>query len=189
MTRTVNLLQDEITTTLCYHTGTNWEDLKFPVHSINPRGQVSDPDIDPTDGSLLFDHSSTEIIMGTAQIPHSWQEGTPLHPHIHWQETDTVIANVLWRFEYNIANMWESFSGSFTSIDMVGTSVGDANFHHVSAFQNINMGLKKLSCVMKWKLSRIGGDALDTYPYDVRLLEFDIHYMIGTVGSGLTYQK
>ena len=39
------------------------------------------------------------------------------------------------------------------------------------------------------KLSRIGGDASDTYGADARLLEFDIHYQINTLGSELEFVK
>jgi hypothetical protein len=37
--------------------------------------------------------------------------------------------------------------------------------------------------MMHWKLSRIGGDGTDTYTADARLLEFDIHYEVDSMGS------
>ena len=38
--------------------------------------------------------------------------------------------------------------------------------------------------VGKCRVSRIGGDALDTYGADAKLLEFDVHYLVDSLGSG-----
>ena len=47
----------------------------------------------------------------------------------------------------------------------------------------------KLSCIIKWKVSRIGGDGTDTYAADAKLLEVDFHYQIGSIGSGEQFTK
>ena len=185
----VPLTQDSATGTLFLNDHTNYEDLRFPATGINPPGLVSDPDIDTNDGTLLFDKASTEIIMGIAQMPHSWKPGL-IEPHIHWQGTDDEAGGVLWRFEYDVADRNSAFSGSWTTIDLVAATHEDENINIVSDFvPQINLEQYGLSCVIKWRVSRIGGDVLDTYDADAKLLEFDIHYQIESIGSGEEYSK
>ena len=189
MTQKVSLYQDEITTTIYYHTGTNWEDQRCPAHSINLTGLANDPTRDQYSNALLFSGTAKNSIYGTFQIPHSWREGSCILPHIHWQSTHTDIGNVAWMFEYDIASLWTSFVGVNYQTGITDTTNGDINYHHITDLPPVNSCKYKLSSIIKWKLSRLGANALDTYNHDVALLEFDIHYEIGTVGSGETFQK
>lgn len=177
------LTKDPATSTVYYNDWTNYEDLRFPVTAINPPGAASDPDRDTTDGTLLFDDGSTEIIMGIAQMPHSWKSGT-ICPHVHWQATDGNTGDVLWRLEYQSASIGGDFSGSWTTLDKLAAAPGSANTHVMSEFAGINLTGLGLSGIVKWRISRIGGDASDDYGADAKLLEFDFHYEIESVGSG-----
>lgn len=185
----VCLEKDPIWSTIYYSDPTNWEDIQFPAQGLNPPGAVSDPDRDTTDGTFLFDSASTEIVCGLAQMPHAWKEGSFIYPHVHWQATDTGAGNVLWRFEYDIANIHGDFAGSYSNVDVLAAAHGTVAYNNVKSFPIIDMSGLTLSCFIKWKLSRIGGDGTDTYGADARLLEFDIHYQIDSVGSGLEFQK
>jgi hypothetical protein len=163
---------------------TFWEDLRFPATGINPPGLVSDPDVDTTDGTFLFDAGSTEIIMGVAQMPHSWKIGTNIHPHIHWSPTSTNEGDVLWRLEYQLASINSAFSGSWATLDVLDAGSGTDDDHLLASWAVIDMsGISGVSAIMKWRVSRIGGDASDTYTADAKLLEFDIHYEIDRPGS------
>jgi len=42
---------------------------------------------------------------------------------------------------------------------------------------------QSISSLIFWKLSRIGGDASDTYASDARLIEIDFHYIVDGLGS------
>lgn len=186
----VHLSKDENSSTLRYADPSNWEDLRFPAAGINPPGAVSDPDIDQTDGALLFDAGGTEIIMGMAQMPHSWLEGSALHPHLHWSPVDANAGNVLWRLEYQMAKINGSFPGAWTAVDALEAAGGDAEKHQYAEFAAIDtLGNPGVSMMIKWRISRIGGDASDTYAADAKLLEFDFHYQIASVGSGEEYRK
>ena len=46
-----------------------------------------------------------------------------------------------------------------------------------------------MAAIIKWYIARIGGGAGDTYDDDAKLLEFDIHYLITSIGSGKEYPK
>jgi len=165
-----------------------WEDMKYPASGINPPGAVSDPDRDTTDGMLLFDASSTQTIAGGALMPHARAVGTVIEPHIHWSAVNTGAGNVVWRFEYAVASIGNAFP-AYTPLDVAVATSGTANEHQVASFGEITMADDSLGSMLKWKLSRIGGDEADTYASDAKLLEFDIHIQLDAFGSEEKYSK
>ena len=175
-------------------TDEGFEDLRFPATVINPPGQVADPDWDIVNGGWLFAASGTELIYVIAQMPHSWKEGSPIEPHVHWQKTTSAAGNVLWRLEYKWAPINAVMDPAFTTIDVseVVSDVMDTDTddkHLISSFGYIDATGKKISDVLVMRVSRIGGDADDTYGADARLLEFDIHHQINSRGSTFQYVK
>ena len=173
--------------------GERWDDLRFPAQGINPPGAVSDPVLEATSGLWLFDAAGTEILMGVAQLPHAWREGTAISPHVHWQKTTSASGTVLWRLEYEIVDNGSVAAMDYgTTLDAVtpvaGTPDTDtANNVMISSFGQIDMTGRRVSCLMFWKLSRVGGS--DTYGADARLIEFDIHYQADSLGSAELYTK
>ena len=133
--------------------------------------------------SLLFAAASTEICVGIAQFPHSRKLDSEIRPHVHWSPTTTGSGNVLWRLEYVLADINGTFPGTYTAIDALAAAGGVVGAHQIKSFPAIDASEVGLSAIMCWKLSRIGGDATDTYAADARLFEFDIHYEIDTIGS------
>ena len=172
-----------------------WDDLRFPAQAIGRSGAAADPDPDTTTGLYLFDAASTESLLGVAQMPHSWREGSVISPHVHWQKTTSAGGNVLWRLEYEVvANGGTAALDYGTSVDAVTTVAGTpdsntANEILISSFGEIDMTGFGISCIIFWKLSRIGGDETDTYAADARLVEFDIHYQVDTFGSDSLFTK
>lgn len=163
-----------------------WEDLRFPAGTLNPPGGVSDADVEGSGvfiGTLLFDAGGTEIAVGQAQLPHAKKLDTDMIAHVHWCPTSTGTGDVLWRLEYVIADIMGVFPTSYTVLDVVDAASGVANKHQIAEFAAIDTTGLGVSAMLCWKLSRIGGDALDTYGSDARLLEFDIHYLVDEVGS------
>jgi len=169
-----------------------WDDLRMPATVVNPVGLAGDPDIDTTDGTLLFDKSATEIIFLLVQMPHGWKQGTDLHPHIHWSPTDAGDSGTVhWQVSYQLAEINGTFSGSWTDIDCTDNAESTAEQHLLGncSEQVIDMGsVDTVSAMLKMKVARIGGTA-DTYDNDARLLEFDIHYQIDAAGSRKEYVK
>ena len=171
-----------------------WDDLRFPAALANPAGSVTPPNYDTTNGGLLFDAASTEMIFLQAQMPHAWFEGSSIKPHVHWQKTTSAAGDVLWQLEYKMAPIGEVMDAAFTTLQVSSTVAGTpdsdtANEHLLSSFGEIDMTDYTLSHMILMKLSRIGGDAADTYGADARLLEFDIHFKIDWWGSEAEYTK
>lgn len=171
-----------------------WEDLRFPATGINPPGAESDPDRSTVTGLLMFDKASTESVVGVAQLPHSWKSGTDIEPHIHVL-TDTVTTPVtssadvsVWELQYAIVDVGDSWDVSTVTTDTksfthVVHAAANTPVHELFDFTAIDMTGYQDSCSMWWKLSRTGGAGADNYDNDVHLLEFDIHYRAGTLGS------
>lgn len=172
--------------------GPRWDDLRFPATAVNPPGQVSDPDIDPTDGTFLFDATGTELIFIVAQMPHAWQEGSEIRPHIHWSKTTAADGDVAWAFQYKMASFGEvmsDWSDVETAVITGGTDNDLAEQHLITSFNPIDMNGKTISTIVIMRIARLGGDATDTYAADARLLELDIHYIIDSRGSREEYRK
>lgn len=89
-----------------------------------------------------------------------------------------------------IASSGEVFSGSYTYTSTITDYTdGTINLNKVIDFSDLQMPGKNLSSIILWRISRIGGSGSDTYPQDARLLEFDIHYQIDSLGSNEEYEK
>jgi len=161
-----------------------WDDLRTPAVAINPPGAASDPDRDTADGTLLFSPTSTELIYGEDQLPHVWLESTEIRPHIHVRLTTTATGDVVLHYGYSIANgsslgdaatSTNVFSALATAISTVSVS-GVVDQHVIIPLANLDMTNYRVSCVNMWTLARIGGDAADTYPVDLKLVSYDTHY-------------
>lgn len=168
---------------------TVWDDLRFPATQLRVNPATLKPDFDFTEVGFLFDSGSTETLYIIAQIPHSWKVGSSIYPHIHWMPTNTDTGNVLWRMEYKWINIGADGSGAFTSIDTLDAADGTSYKHQIADLPAIDGTGKTISSILSIKLSRIGGDASDTYNADALLKEFDIHYEIDTIGSREEYVK
>jgi len=165
-----------------------WDDLRFPATAINPPGAVSDPDRDATDGTLLFAPSGTEVIFCTAQLPHKWKQDTIIKPHVHWCKTTSAAGNVVWGMQYKIYSVGD-VAGAFSAIVSSSTTAGPtadlntAEQHLITPLGDIDMTGEAISTMLIVRIARLGNDAGDTYGADARLLEFDIHYEVDSLGS------
>lgn len=160
-----------------------YDDFRVPATAVNPPGLISDPGWDDTNVGWLFDANSTEQLQVIVQLPHSWAEGSDIEPHVHWQPTTTNTGNVLWRMEYKWVNIDDVDPGTFTTVNQTQAGSGAVNTHQLMSFGTISGAGKTASSIISIKLSRVGGDASDTYTADARLKEFDFHYAIDSFGE------
>jgi hypothetical protein len=171
----------------------SWDDLKAPATAINPPGAASDPDRETTTGLLLFAANGTELVYLLLQMPHSWKEGSAISPHVHWTKTTSASGGVAWNLKYQILPIGAVGPGTWTDLGIVsspvaGTPDNDTAWEHLlTSWGDIDMndGVSNysLSTCILFELSRIGANAADTYAADARLLEFDVHYQIDSLGS------
>ena len=168
-----------------------WDDLRFPASGLNPPGPVNAPSVNSTLGTLTFEDGATRVVAGLAQMPHAWLEGSAVEPHVHWIQP--ASGDVVWQLEYRvmpaIGAAFPSAWTTVTSTNSRSTYPGSGNWVQITRFPSIDMTGLEISAMILFRLSRLGGDALDTLAADVDLLEFDIHYQIDTPGSGQEFIK
>lgn len=172
-----------------YFPRTGWDDIKYPAVGINPPGAASDPTRDTTDGTLVFSATQQNIITYGSILPHGKKIGTMVEPHIHFQPTGSGTGNVIWRFEYCIAPVNTLVPG-FTTLEITVPIEANTNgFHLIATFGLIDLLETDVAVLFKWRLSRMGNLAGDTYAATVKLEEFDIHAQFDSLGSGRVYNK
>lgn len=162
-----------------------WDDLRFPAQSINPAGSAAPPsvDTDTIPGTLLFAFNADNHVAGVGQMPHAWQRGTNVRPHIHWAKTTTAAGAIAWQLRYAVLSIGDTFTAY--SDWVTGTlAVSDSNTvgkHALTTFGEINMAGHKESCLILWELRRdVSEDSVDAA---VRLFELDFHYRTNKTGT------
>jgi len=169
-------------------TATVWEDLRFPVSTVN-LGLINAPTQTPYKGGITLAFADTgvlnqeEDIYFTAQIPHSYKEGSDIDVHIHWTPEDNTAGNVYWTFSHS----WSSIGGTFpaaTEINVATACDTVTDKHQMDDLVTLDGTGKTISSILICRLTRHSSNALDTYdgkePY---LHEIDFHYEKDTVGS------
>lgn len=165
-----------------------WDDLRFPSQGINPPGAASDPTISITTGLLEFSGTLDNIICGVAQMPHSWERGTSVYPHLHLRFPTSSVSNSRWKLEYDIADNSTNFINDYGVYTDGGTitipNPQNTKDEVLVGFNSINMSNLKESAVIVWKISRLAlSDVLDTDNSSIALLEFDIHFQNDKMGT------
>lgn len=168
-----------------------WEDLRFPANGISIGGLTTPPDVDPETGLLLFDGAgAAETIAVLAQMPHSWLAGSSVRPHIHWKKTTDQAGDAVFTFRYKLIEFDEletAWSSIFNATDV--NTVDATQKDIISSFPEIDMTGYGLSSMILIQLGRLSSDVGDTYPADIELREFDIHYQVDSFGSRQEFMK
>ena len=165
-----------------------WDDLRFPAQSINPPGVLVGPTIEETEtgfpGTLIFSGSADNIICGIAQLPHSWERGTAIRPHIHWSKPTGSSSAVTWEMFLRIVGNPGDVAGSWSSA-LPGTLVaGDqttSDAQLLTSFGDFAMTDLKESAIIAWRVYRRGNTDADNNA--VRLYELDFHFQINQLGT------
>ena len=169
---------------------TFWDDVRVPGLSVEG-GTISGAELRPfgPNGSLQvyqFNPDNSSEVFFTVQIPHSYKEGTDVHPHVHWTPTTASGGDVRWRFRYAWANIYEDFP-VYTTVNINATASGTAWNHQVNGFGAIDGTGKKISSMLVCRLMRYGDYGQDTYPDYASFLEFDFHFEVDSPGSREEY--
>lgn len=161
-----------------------WDDLRFGVSALKVSPVSNKPDFDSANVCFLFDKAATEMVMGVAQLPHSYKNGTSIKPHIHWSPATDDSGYTAWRLEYKIADINGDFQSSWSADTIVVESDSSDVKHQIDGFDAISMtSYTGVSPIVLWRVSRLGGLGTDTYDDDARFYEFDIHYQKDRMGS------
>ena len=169
---------------------TTWDELRGSGSAI---GTGSSPVmVQFTGNGPLFEWSfshgtSDKCLYYELQLPHGWNQGSRIYPHVHWTPSTNGTGNVVWKMDYIWQNIGEVY-GLSSTIKVSTPAIGTAWQHEMSNFQTgISDGIaatgKTISSILICRIYRDGSSVSDTYPDPVSLIGFDVLYEINTVGS------
>jgi hypothetical protein len=170
-------------------TATVFEDLA--VNLANVKAPAADPPGYATYKSCelpFFKSDATNSLYFTAQLPHSHKEGSNIGFHIHVVYTDADTGDSVWYFTY----CWANMDGTFTTVNSetkTFAAPGVADAHKLESFTDIDGTGKTISSVLLCSISRLGGNAGDTYANDIGGISADFHIEKDTLGSKTAISK
>lgn len=161
----------------------------------NPASRLA---YDFADGSLVYKINATvsDYAVMNIQINHDWKLGTPINPHIHWNQTQNNTPN--WLIQYR----WQA-NGESKTVPWISVRYTEDVFTYVSGSLNqiTSFGFidppidASLSDIVQMRIIRDTANASglfagpDPYTIDAPTYSFDIHIQIDTLGSRQTYVK
>ena len=128
----------------------------------------------------------TEVFFDV-QLPHTYKQGTDIKPHVHWAVPSGDAGNVVWGLEY----LWRNKDEAIGDTEIITNTITPDN-HGVQLIDTIGTLSKpnsSISSILVCRLFRRGDDALDTYPHEVYLAQFDFHHEIDAPGSRWEWVK
>lgn len=170
-----------------------WNDWNL-VRDFTPLAGVGVPPRNTLVGNLVKDQFAVgdAIQYQSQEALHEWQEGTPLHVHMHWAlgaANNATVRGVKFEIEWTWANPIEhgsgvtAFSSSSTqSAEFVIAANEPDRTHHVSSIYIIPGDGFAIGSQIILRLKRIA--AAGTAPAaDPFVISFGIHYLADTDGS------
>jgi len=131
-----------------------------------------------------FSKTATNVLYFSAQLPHSYKEGSDLEFHIHIAYPDNGVDNSVWYFTYSWADVESNFPAASNSGNVILASPTTTDRHTApSIIATISGAGKKISSVLLCSISRLGGDGSDSYDNVIYLVSGDFHYQKDTIGS------
>lgn len=179
---------------------TVWDDLRVPLS-------------EPSKGKILpefsaFPYGTSEFVpyinwfratgldemYFVVQLPHDWDEGTGIRPHIHWAPSENGAAGPTvprWGLQYTWTNIGETF-GPYIILygtTSVPSEVLVKSRQYLTPFGEIDGTGKTISSMLICRVFRDGDHAADTFAGLAGALEVDFHYQRNMIGSRLEYTK
>lgn len=170
-------------------TNTRFDDIRVAINAlkIGPSGAPTFSSSPPW--VYLFDHTAINSVYFNIQLPHSYKEESALTPHIHFIPTTNNTGTIRMHLDYEWQDIDSSFSAVTTIYKIFTIDANSMNKHILMNFPVINGTGKHISSMLSCKLYRQATDVSDTYPDDIGLLEFDVHYKMDTLGSASITSK
>lgn len=168
------------------HLEPKFNDIVFELTQTR-QGANLKPDFDTTNIGLLFPQNNTaEIVYITVQLPHSWEEGTTIYPHIHVRQSANQQAvfklDYIW---YNagdtIPTVWQTLTLNEYALPYTSGSISQI----IKSTNGISGSGKLISSLLKIKLYRDD----NVYTGDMLADQFDIHIEIDSYGSATQFSK
>jgi hypothetical protein len=130
-----------------------------------------------------FSASQVNVLYFTAQLPHSYKEGSDIEFHIHIAYPDNGAGNSRWYLSYSWANTEDNFPVASVVTTTIASPV-TTDRHQMAIIAPVILGTgKTVSSVLICSIQRLGNTAEDTYGSEIYLVSGDFHFQKDTIGS------
>lgn len=177
-----------------------WDEVRA-VPGIMTFGGAADPSVTtyqpggagPTHRVYVF--ATNDEVFIPMQIPHNYKQGTNLKPHIHWTPRNRGVAEgvatVAWALDYSVANQETGVFAPSSTLSLEDANIGVDHAHLLTPSKTIPGAGLKVSAIILCRIYRAAGDTwagagVANLPC---FLEFDIHYLIDSLGSDIEVTK
>lgn len=161
-----------------------WDDLRVSLERTLPASSA------PTFTIFLDDLKCYSFAQGeglhlSVQMPHSWQEGTSICPHIHLGCADTTSGTAVFLLDYSVQSIGGGAFPAQTTISGSHTFAAPvtAKSHVMLDLGTIDMTGHTISAMLICLLRRGEGGDGDDLGAEVFVYEFDVHYRRDAPGS------
>ena len=166
-----------------YGAAKNYKDLIIPASNLRPGATP------PTYAAFLggiyaprFDSGSSNMVYGSFELQHDYDEGSALYFHVHWSPTTTNTGNIVWGVEYTIAKANAVFPSPTTTTGTPTAAPGVVDRHsllNIAVFPGFGL---TIGTVIAFRLFRQNGGT-DTFTGNAFLHSVGVHYAADTLGS------
>lgn len=182
-----------------------WDDLRFPLAGRNIDVSSGRIDFDYYNGTVSFATNAryhlSETISFTAQLPHSWIEGSELRPHIHWLQQRSAVPN--WLLGYKIYKKGSSSTALEADFTNHTLAIPDHNaftysadvLEQITSFSPISMtgcGISDIVHLCLWRdVANDSGlfSGAESSPIVEHVRELDCHIQLDSKGSLAEFTK
>lgn len=139
------------------------------------------PDYDYTNCGYLFPRNDkTEILIVRAQMPHGWNIGTDIFPHVHWRQSrnEQAVFKIDYKWYDNGAlesTSWTTYTMGTYAFPYVSDTLSQINYNATG----ISGAGKNISSIFLAKLYRDD----NVYAADALADDFDIHLRLDSIGA------
>lgn len=170
-----------------------FDDVMVQVTGVNLTGIAGDaaaPDTTEDYGALTFAGSGVGTYYDMAaiiQLPHSWKNGTKIHPHIHVRNKTAGNGTATWELWYKAARpVVGTYTAAWTVATLTYAVPAATSTHQLYELAEIDMSSANNagdSAIVMFFLRRCYGLDSDTSTTDINLLGFDVHFQKDRLGS------
>lgn len=130
-----------------------------------------------------FSASAQNEMHGSFELQHDYKEGTDIEVHVHWSPIGTDNKNIVWGFQYTVANMETEVFPAVTVITAIDAAAGVDATHQLLSIGTISGVGRKIGDVIPFMVYRNAADAADTFTGAAFLHQVGLHYQADTIGS------
>jgi hypothetical protein len=139
----------------------------------------------------VFEYQQGNYTTFTTPFPHNYKLETDSQPHIHFALPETPVAGqtVVFEIEYSMAQPFGVFPNTQT-MSLTYTATGaEVLYSHLVRNFDAEFDMSEIDFVSSEILTTLKRSVADTYPHDVFLINYGVHYQIDDFGSRLPFVK